>query len=122
MDPLCHYTRAEAALEHIIPSGNLHMRPYARMRDPLENHELTFSGSLPLDGRPEELLLEELTALMDDARSGSAGSEIGCCCSPSTRRWATATDEPRVTAPTGTVLGACSRSKYVIETRWVARA
>lgn len=75
MDPLCHYTRAEAALEHIIPSGNLHMSPYARMRDPLENHELTFSGSLPLDGRPEELLLEELTALMDDARSGSAGSE-----------------------------------------------
>lgn len=75
MDPLCHYTRAETALEHIIPSGNLHMRPYARMRDPLENHELTFSGSLPLDGRPEELLPEELTALMDDARSGSAGSE-----------------------------------------------
>ena len=48
MDPLCHYTRAEAALEHIIPSGNLRMSPYARMRDPLENHELTFSGSLPL--------------------------------------------------------------------------
>ena len=56
MDPLCHYTRAEAALEHIIPSGNLHMSPYARMRDPLENHELTFSGSLPLDGRPDEAL------------------------------------------------------------------
>jgi hypothetical protein len=37
------------------------------MRDPLENHELTFSGTLPLDGRPEELLLEELTDLMDDA-------------------------------------------------------
>jgi hypothetical protein len=75
VDPLCHYTRAEAALEHIIPSGNLRMSPYARMRDPLENHELTFSGSLPLDGRPEELLLEELTAPMDDVRSGFAGSE-----------------------------------------------
>ena len=43
------------------------MSPYARMRDPLENRELTFAGSLPLDGRPEELLLEELTDLMDDA-------------------------------------------------------
>ena len=43
------------------------MSPYARMRDPLENRELTFAGSLPLDGKPEERVLEELTDLMDDA-------------------------------------------------------
>jgi hypothetical protein len=70
MDPVntpCHYTSAEAALDHIIPAGRLRMSPYARMRDPLENRELTFVGSLPLDHKPEELVLEELTDLMDDA-------------------------------------------------------
>jgi deoxycytidine triphosphate deaminase len=34
---LCHYTRAETAFEHIIPSGKLRMNPYAQMRDPFEN-------------------------------------------------------------------------------------
>jgi hypothetical protein len=58
MDTLCHYTSADAALDHIIPEGKLRMSPYARMRDPLENRELTFVGSLPLDGKPEELVLE----------------------------------------------------------------
>jgi hypothetical protein len=67
MDTLCHYTSADAALDHIIPEGKLRMSPYARMRDPLENRELTFVGSLPLDGKPEELVLEELMDLMDDA-------------------------------------------------------
>jgi len=66
VDTLCHYTSAEGALDHIIPEGKLRMSPYARMRDPLENRELTFAGSLPLDGKPEELVLEELTDLMDD--------------------------------------------------------
>jgi hypothetical protein len=42
---LCHYTTAEAAFQHIMPSGLLRMSPYAQMRDPLENRELTFSGS-----------------------------------------------------------------------------
>jgi hypothetical protein len=41
---LCHYTTAEAAFEHIIPWGELLMNPYARMRDPLENRELSFGG------------------------------------------------------------------------------
>lgn len=67
VDTLCHYTSAEGALDHIIPEGKLRMSAYARMRDPLENRELTFAGSLPLDGNPEELVLEELTDLMDDA-------------------------------------------------------
>lgn len=67
LDTLCHYTSADAALHHIIPSGELRMSPYARMRDPLENRELSFSGRLPLEDRPEEVVLEELTDLMDDA-------------------------------------------------------
>jgi hypothetical protein len=66
-DTLCHYTSAEAAFDHILPEGKLRLSPYARMRDPLENRDLTFVGSLPLDGEPEELVLEELTDLMDDA-------------------------------------------------------
>jgi hypothetical protein len=38
-DTLCHYTTADAAFGHIVPSGELRMSPYARMRDPLENRE-----------------------------------------------------------------------------------
>lgn len=40
LDPaayLCHYTRADVAFEHILPSQELRMSPYARMRDPFEN-------------------------------------------------------------------------------------
>lgn len=66
-DTLCHYTSLEAAFDHIVPEGKLRMSPYGRMRDPLENRELTFAGNLPLDGQPEELVLDELTDLMDDA-------------------------------------------------------
>ena len=33
------------------------MSPYPRMRDPLENRELRFSGRLPLEDRPEEVVL-----------------------------------------------------------------
>lgn len=67
VDTLCHYTTAEAALDHIIPEATLRMSPYSRMRDPLENRELTFTGTLPLDGQPEDVVLDELTDLMDDA-------------------------------------------------------
>lgn len=38
----CHYTRADTAFTHILPSGLLMMNPYARMRDPLENKEPRF--------------------------------------------------------------------------------
>lgn len=40
LDPgslLCHYTRAETAFAHILPSGKLRMNPYLAMRDPFEN-------------------------------------------------------------------------------------
>jgi hypothetical protein len=42
---LCHYTTAEAAFQHILPSGKLRMSPYSRMRDPLENRSLTFGAA-----------------------------------------------------------------------------
>lgn len=44
-DLLCHYTTASAAFEHILPSGQLLMNPYSRMRDPLENRDPHFSGA-----------------------------------------------------------------------------
>ena len=74
MDPLCHYTRAEAALEHIIPSAPAHepIRADARSAGEPRVDRLRQPSTRR---RPEELLLEELTALMDDARSGSTGSE-----------------------------------------------
>jgi hypothetical protein len=37
---LAHYTRAEVALEHILPSGALRMSPYLLMNDPVENKDL----------------------------------------------------------------------------------
>ncbi len=42
MDPeahLCHYTGAETAFAHILPSGKLRMNAYRKMRDPFENKE-----------------------------------------------------------------------------------
>jgi hypothetical protein len=44
-DTLCHYTTAEVAFQHIIPYGTLRMSRYVRMRDPLENRELTFGAA-----------------------------------------------------------------------------
>jgi Protein of unknown function (DUF2971) len=37
---LCHYTTAEAAFVHIIPSAKLRLSRYTKMSDPLENREL----------------------------------------------------------------------------------
>jgi hypothetical protein len=34
---LCHYTRAETAFAHILPTRQLMLNPYAKMRDPFEN-------------------------------------------------------------------------------------
>jgi hypothetical protein len=35
-----HYTSAETAIEHILPTGKLRMSSYRTMRDPLENKDL----------------------------------------------------------------------------------
>src|SRR5687767_13141736 len=37
---LYHYTRAETALNYILPARTLRLNPYRAMRDPLENKEL----------------------------------------------------------------------------------
>jgi hypothetical protein len=42
---LCHCTTAEAAFQHIIPTGFLRMSAYSAMRDPLENRELHISAA-----------------------------------------------------------------------------
>ena len=45
LDPdrwFCHYTKAETAFDAIIPSGNLRMSAYGRMRDPFESKNLAF--------------------------------------------------------------------------------
>jgi hypothetical protein len=39
---LSHYTRAETAFTHIVPSGALLMNSYQRMRDPIESKHLGF--------------------------------------------------------------------------------
>lgn len=55
---LCHYTVGTVAFEHILPSGTLRMSPYARMRDPLENRELSFCaapGNLDADVADDKL-------------------------------------------------------------------
>jgi hypothetical protein len=56
---LCHYTRANIAFEHIVPTLKLRMNAYASMRDPFENRRLSFNGrGHPTDEADEETLLE----------------------------------------------------------------
>jgi hypothetical protein len=54
---LCHYTTADAAFGHIIPSGQLRMSPYGRMRDPLESRELSFAIATSDDGTDDDKAL-----------------------------------------------------------------
>lgn len=51
---LCHYTTAEAAFAHIIPSERLRLSPYSKMSDPLENRELAFGGGVWRDDEDAE--------------------------------------------------------------------
>jgi hypothetical protein len=53
----CHYTRAETAFSHIIPTGALMMNPYGRMRDPFENKHpflRSLSGFTPSSPDPAD--------------------------------------------------------------------
>jgi hypothetical protein len=65
---LCHYTRAETALDHLLPSRKLRMNSFRRMRDPLENKELhkmlRFTGGV----EPEGFSLEEAQGIVGDLR------------------------------------------------------
>ena len=56
-EALCHYTRADTAFSHIIPSGKLKMNPYGKMRDPFENKHpylRSLSGWTPPSADPAE--------------------------------------------------------------------
>lgn len=44
---LAHYTRADIAFSHILPSGKLKMSPYAAMRDPFENKRPALAVAKP---------------------------------------------------------------------------
>jgi Protein of unknown function (DUF2971) len=50
---LCHFTTAEAAFQHIVPTRRLRMSPYRAMSDPLESKVLHFGWAGP--GEPEDL-------------------------------------------------------------------
>ena len=98
-DTLCHYTTADAAFGHIVPSGELRMSPYARMRDPLENRELPFGGGASGDETEAHVKLMDriVTAIRNvrdatrllsftvDAREGYTNSDL-----PFMRAWARA--------------------------------
>jgi hypothetical protein len=98
-DTLCHYTTADAAFGHIVPSGELRMSPYARMRDPLENRELPSGGGASGDETEAHVKLMDriVTAIRNvrdatrllsftvDAREGYTDSEL-----PFMRAWACA--------------------------------
>jgi hypothetical protein len=98
-DTLCHYTTADAAFGHIVPSGELRMSPYARMRDPLENRELPFGGGASGDETEAHVTLMDriVTAIRNvrdatrllsftvDAREGYTDSDL-----PFMRAWARA--------------------------------
>lgn len=49
---LCHFTTAQAAFEHIVPSGRLRMSPYRRMRDPFESKDLALAAAYFVEGKP----------------------------------------------------------------------
>jgi len=56
-ESLCHYTRADTAFSHIIPSGKLKMNPYGKMRDPFENKHpylRSLSGWTPPSADPAD--------------------------------------------------------------------
>jgi Protein of unknown function (DUF2971) len=92
---LSHYTTAEAALGHILPTGKLRMSPYERMRDPFENKYVTlamgYAGDPPEPERAWADAMNQVNRLRSDMRVLSftrdavgdyaAGGEShnGCC-------------------------------------------
>jgi hypothetical protein len=67
---LCHYTSAQTAFDHILPSQSLRMSPYVRMRDPLENRELGFVSARPTGGDNDEGRLLQMADLIQQVRRG----------------------------------------------------
>ena len=66
---LCHYTPAETAFDHILPTRTLRMNSYSRMRDPLENKDLHKLLRYKDGIEPEGLTLAEAQDLVGDIRA-----------------------------------------------------
>jgi hypothetical protein len=67
----CHYTRAETAFTHIMPTGELLMNPYSKMRDPFENKRPMFrsAGSWgDVDSKSQERLFWAVQAEVGRSR------------------------------------------------------
>jgi hypothetical protein len=69
---LAHYTSAAVAFGHILPSGQLRMSPYRRMRDPAENKDIVpgtaWTGDPP---NPDEALgkvIDQIKEVRDSMR------------------------------------------------------
>jgi hypothetical protein len=89
-DWVAHYTTTDVAWEHILPSGQLRMSPYARMRDPAENKVLSFTGGYWGEGSEAAWAnagrrLNEirngmrLLSLTEDVAPGTQYPVFGCC-------------------------------------------
>ena len=69
---LAHYTSAAVAFEHVLPTGQLRMSPYRRMRDPAENKDLTpgtaYFGDPPNPEQTVGEMIEHVKAVRDSMR------------------------------------------------------
>jgi hypothetical protein len=60
-----HYTKADTAFRHILPSGKLRLSSYRRMQDPPEAHPWTFAASYSPDAIDNNTAAERWTQLSD---------------------------------------------------------
>ncbi len=94
---LAHYSTADTVFTHILPSGELLMNPYKRMRDPVENQDLSIfvtveqseTAGYGLAGIAKGRALSKplnrirragrITSLVRDAPEAEGGGTFGCC-------------------------------------------
>ena len=82
---LAHYTDAAAAFEYILPERELRMRPYHKMRDPVESQDvlpqITWTGDRPGEDVGPWAVLADVKAARDAMRvlafSRDAGNGAG---------------------------------------------
>ena len=65
---LAHYTRAEVAFEHVLPTGKLQLSRYGDMRDPTENKDL-FPAMTWRGEHSQEHALEVYAAVFDTIKT-----------------------------------------------------
>ena len=97
---LAHYTTAAVAFEHILPSGQLRMSPYRRMRDPAENKDIVpgtaWIGDPPNVDEALGRMIGQIKEVRDSMRllsfTGDARDRAGVesrfdCCWARARMW-----------------------------------